>query len=88
MDVKVQDKSKLVEIDCYAVRRELVNYMEDDLTPELRAQIDYHLKECHHCTAIYDGVKNVVQLLGSKHVIDLPPGFSQRLYKRLLSPQQ
>lgn len=77
-------KVKILEIDCYEVRRELVNYMEEDIKPKLRARIDAHLRHCHHCTAVYDGVRNVVQLLGSDESIELPAGFSQRLYKRLL----
>jgi predicted anti-sigma-YlaC factor YlaD len=77
-----------VEIDCYAARRELVNYMEADLTPELRARVDYHLQNCDHCAAVYDGVRNVVRLLGSKESIELPQGFSQRLYTHFLSANQ
>ncbi len=76
---------KIVEIDCYETRRELVDYLEGDLTPELRAQINRHLENCRHCTAVYDGVRNVVQLLGNEDAIDLPEGFSRRLYKRFLS---
>jgi predicted anti-sigma-YlaC factor YlaD len=81
----VHPNLKAIEIDCYEVRRELVNYMEDDIEAELRARIDAHLQNCHHCTAVYDGVRNVVALLGNQQSIDLPGGFSQRLYKRLIS---
>ncbi|MGH9503271.1 MAG: anti-sigma factor family protein [Terriglobales bacterium] len=76
-------KVRVLELDCSAVRRELVNYMEEDLKPALRAQIDAHLRNCQHCRAVYDGVRNVVQLLGSEGSIELPSGFSQRLYERL-----
>ncbi len=72
------------EIDCREVRRQLVDYMERDLTAEQRAQIDQHLQKCRHCLAVYDGVRNVVQLVGSEKVFELPEGFSQRLYKRFL----
>ncbi len=72
-------------MDCHEVRRELVNYMERGLTPELRTRIDRHLEDCRHCTAIYDGVRNVVQLVGHAEAIELPKGFSQRLYQRFLS---
>ena len=83
LDKHVQPKVKIIEIDCYEVRRELVNYMEEDMKPDLRVRIDAHLQSCHHCTAIYDGVRNVVQLLATDQAIELPEGFSQRLYKRL-----
>ena len=81
----MQGKVKVAELDCYEVRRELVNYMEGDLTAELRAQIEQHLLGCEHCTAIYDGTRNVVKLVGNEKAIELPPGFSRRLYRRLLS---
>jgi predicted anti-sigma-YlaC factor YlaD len=58
--------------------------MERDLSPALRARIDQHLQSCSHCTAVYDGVRNVVRLIDNEDAIELPEGFSQRLYKRFL----
>lgn len=81
----VTEKQQLVEIDCREVWSEITNYIERDLTPETRERIDRHLKECAHCKAVYDGSQNVVRLLGGKDVIELPTGFSQRLYERILS---
>ena len=81
----MSDKPVVIEIDCYRVRRELSDYLESDLTPELRLQIERHLAGCSHCKAVYDGVRNVVQLLGDQRAIDLPKGFSQRIYRRLIS---
>ena len=83
----VSRKPRVVEIDCYTVRRELSNYLEDDLTPQARFRIEGHLEDCSHCTAVYDGMRNVVQLLGDEKAIELPTGFSQRLYKRLFPIQ-
>jgi predicted anti-sigma-YlaC factor YlaD len=84
----VSKKLKIVELDCGQVRNELVDYMEGDLTPQLRAQIDWHLEGCQHCTAIYDGVRNIVQLVGNEKALELPAGLSKRLYQRLLSRVQ
>ncbi len=83
----VSRKPRVVEIDCYAVRTELSDYLEDDLTPQLRFQIEDHLENCGHCTAVYDGIRNVVRLLGDEKAIKLPKGFSQRLYRRLFRVQ-
>ncbi len=79
----MSQKPNIVEIDCYQVRRELSDYLEGDITLELRLCIEDHLAGCTHCTAIYDGIRNVVQLLSNERMIELPEGFSQRLYKRL-----
>ncbi len=82
--VFVSRKTSAVEIDCYQVRRELSDYLEGDLTPKLRLQIEDHLQSCSHCMAVYDGLRNVVRLLGDEKIIELPDGFSRRLYKRLM----
>lgn len=79
------NQSAVVQIDCRQILRELSDYLDADLPPELRLQIERHLKECDHCTAVYDGMRNVVRLLGDEKVIELPEGLSERLYKRIVS---
>jgi len=81
--VFVSRKLGFIEIDCYQVRRELSDYLEGDLTPELRLQLEEHLQTCDHCRAVFDGLRNIVRLLGDEEAIELPEGFSQRLYNRL-----
>jgi predicted anti-sigma-YlaC factor YlaD len=83
--VYVPNKPVVIQIDCHQVLRELSDYLEADLPPQLRLQIERHLKQCDHCTAVYDGMRNVVRLLGDEKVIELPEGFSDRLYKRIVS---
>lgn len=83
--VFVSQKPSVIEIDCQQVRRELSNYLEGDLAPELRLQIESHLAGCSHCAAVHDGMRNVVRLLGDGKLLDVPEGFGKRLYQRLLS---
>lgn len=73
----------LVEIDCREVWEEISNYLEGDLTPEMRERVDRHVRGCPHCKAVYDGSRNVVRLLVGISVLELPTGFSQRLHRRL-----
>ena len=75
--------NQLVEIECREVWKEITNYIEGDLTPEMRERVGRHLKECRHCKAVYDGSRNVVRLLGCTNLLELPAGFSQRLHRRL-----
>ena len=74
-----------MKISCQEVWREASNYLEDDLTPELRARIEQHLKDCAHCSAIVDGTRNVVELVCGDRAFALPQGFSKRLSQRLSS---
>ena len=54
----------VVEISCLEVIRELSNYVDKDVKPELRGQIAAHLPTCAHCTAVYDGLRNTITLVG------------------------
>jgi anti-sigma factor RsiW len=72
-----------VEISCLEVIRELSNYVDKDLTSESRAQISAHLATCAHCTAVCDGLRNTITLIGDSRSFELPVGFSQRLRAKL-----
>ena len=72
-----------IEISCLEVWREISNYLEGDVDPELRRRIEEHVKVCEHCTAILDGTRNVIRLVADGDILDLPTGFSDRLRKRL-----
>src|SRR5262249_5641413 len=79
----VDRQEHLLEITCQEVWRELTTYMEGDVTAEMRERIAQHLSACAHCRAVYDGSRNIVQLLGNGKAFELPSGFSRRLYRRL-----
>ena len=76
-------KSMVIEISCVEVWREISNYIDSEVDPEMRARIEAHVKHCSHCAAILDGAKNVVQLVADGKTIELPTGFSKRLYSKL-----
>jgi hypothetical protein len=77
-----------MEISCREVIEEISNYIEDDLEQGLRERIAEHLKGCRHCTAVLDGTRNVIRLVGDDRTFILPAGFSQRLYKKLQHPHR
>jgi anti-sigma factor RsiW len=74
---------KVIEISCLEVWREISNYIDGDVDAELRARMEAHFKKCAHCTAVLDGVRNIVKLVGDGVEHELPAGFSQRLYNRI-----
>ncbi len=57
--------------------------IDGTLEPAMRQRMELHFKHCAHCKAVYDGTRNAVRLIGDDHVFDLPPGFSDRLFRRL-----
>jgi Putative zinc-finger len=70
-------------IDCEHVWREVSNYLDGEVAPELRTAIEDHVRGCKHCTAVLDGMRNVVELYGDERMMEVPVGFSRRLHQRL-----
>ena len=78
-----------IEISCVEVWREISNYLDGEISVELRERMRAHFEVCDHCTAVLDGTRNIVQLVGDGRIFPMPDGFSERLYKKIrerLSP--
>ena len=78
-------RAQTIEISCLEVWREISNYVDEAVDPELRVRMEKHLKHCDHCSAVLDGTRNVVALVADGRSFDLPKGFGERLRQRLLS---
>jgi Putative zinc-finger len=72
-----------VEISCVEVWREISNYLEKEISAEMRERMEMHFKVCSHCTAVLDGTRNVVGLVGDGRLFQMPEGFNKRLYKKI-----
>jgi len=72
-----------MRIDCKHVWEHISAYIENDVDPRLRADIDRHLETCEICSAVLDSTRNVVILMADSRVFELPTGFSERLHERI-----
>jgi anti-sigma factor RsiW len=72
-------------IHCRDVWREISNYLDNDISQEMREELEEHLANCRHCAALVDSTRNVLLLIADERVFPLPIGFSERLRKRLES---
>lgn len=69
---------------CKELWREVSNYVDDTISPEMREKLEAHLAYCQQCTAIIDGVRNIIVLVADGRVFSLPAGLSARLKDRLM----
>jgi len=70
-------------VKCEDVWREISNYFEEDLDPELKLAMEEHFAQCPQCESVRDGMHNVIHLYGDKAMFPLPAGFYPRLHDRL-----
>jgi len=74
---------KPIEIDCEEVWRQISDYLDDELDPSVRAIMASHFKDCAHCSAILDGTRNVIKLMGDGRAFEIPAAASDRFYEKL-----
>ena len=73
----------IVEIECAEVWRQISDYLDDEVDPGLRARMSSHFKDCAHCSAVLDGTRNVIKLVGDGRAFEIPSGANERFYKKL-----
>ena len=70
-------------LDCKHVWNEISNYIDGEIDPAARADVEEHLAHCRHCSAVLDSTRNIVYLIADDRVFSLPVGYGERLKARL-----
>ncbi len=70
-------------VTCEQVLRELSNFIDGDIDPGLRSEIEDHLRQCHRCSVLYDTTRKVLYVVGDERVFEIPAGYSERLHEFL-----
>ncbi len=78
----------VVLISCEEVFRALSDYVDGELDAGFRRRLERHFSECAHCTAVLDGTRNLLSLVGREDAIRVPAGFSERLRLRIERQRQ
>ena len=73
----------IIEIECAEVWRQISSYLDDEVDPGLRGKMAAHFKDCAHCSAVLDGTRNVVKLVGDERAFEFSSGVSERFYQKL-----
>jgi predicted anti-sigma-YlaC factor YlaD len=73
----------MITLSCEEVRREISNYLDDDIPPRMRRLLEAHLEQCRKCAVLLDSTHNVLVLLADEQRFELPVGFSLRVRQML-----
>src|SRR3974377_633205 len=68
---------------CQEVQRELSNYLDRELPVEVCAGIRNLSRACERCATLFQDMRDIVLALGDERLVDVPPGYSTRLYRKL-----
>jgi anti-sigma factor RsiW len=70
-------------LNCKSVIRELSNYIDGDLDPVLKQELERHLGHCEDCTIIVDQTKKSIEILCGCQAVALPTDVRSRLHAAL-----
>lgn len=70
-------------VTCAQVLKELSNYIDEDVDPQLRAEIEKHLRGCRRCSVLLDSTRKTLRIVGDDRVFEVPADYSERLHRFL-----
>jgi len=70
-------------LNCKSVTRELSNYIDGDLDPVAKQELERHLEHCKDCTMIVDQIRKTIEILCDSRPISLPADVRSRLHAAL-----
>ena len=66
-------------VPCRKVAAHLSEFVDGEVSPELRAEIEHHLYWCRRCSVLVDSVRKVLIISGDERTFEVPVGYEARL---------
>lgn len=67
-------------VSCETVLEQLSNFIDREIDPSLRAEIEAHLKMCHRCSVLHDSLRKMLIIVADQRTFEIPIGYSERLH--------
>lgn len=72
-------KAARSELNCKGVIRKLSNYIDGDLDPAVKQELERHFARCEDCSMIVDATRKTIQLYCGSEPVALPSDLRERL---------
>ena len=63
----------------------LDDLIDDEATPDTRAELQAHLRGCEHCEVTYNTTRKTIEIYRSHEIYDLPDGLRDRLHAAIMA---
>lgn len=74
-------------MNCRHVIREISNYIDGELEPSLKQDLERHLEHCEDCTMVVDQTRKTIEILCNSEPAPLPNDVRTRLHEALRKKQ-
>jgi anti-sigma factor (TIGR02949 family) len=70
-------------ISCEELMDELGSLLDEEVTPELRRQLEKHLSDCRPCRVIADSTRHTVKIVSGCRSFELPARLSEKIMAKI-----
>jgi predicted anti-sigma-YlaC factor YlaD len=70
-------------LNCRHVLDELSNFIDEDVTPELKRALEEHLAKCRRCSLVYSTTRKTLRIVSEVGAFEIPVDMDARLRLRL-----
>jgi anti-sigma factor (TIGR02949 family) len=70
---------------CEDVRAALGDYIDGDVSPDIRRELETHLAECRTCQVLYDTTRKTLRIVTDVGSFEVPEAISERLITRIMA---
>ncbi len=70
-------------MNCKGVVRELSDFLDGELGPDLLKELEQHIQKCKNCRLVVDTTRKTIEIYCNTEPLPLPEGIHQRLQQAL-----
>jgi anti-sigma factor (TIGR02949 family) len=70
-------------ISCEELLDELGDYLDEDLAPGLRRELEEHLSGCRPCKVVADSAQSTIKIVSGCRSFELPAKLSAKIMKKV-----
>ncbi len=75
----------MTTLACQDVQAEISNYLDEDLSPDIRRALEAHLATCRTCHILLDSVRKTLRIVTDSGSFELPLERSSPLVERIMA---
>jgi len=72
-------------ITCEEFFAEFADYLENQVSPEVRQELELHLSQCRACHVLYDSTLKTVKIVSESNSFELPQNVFDPIIDRVIA---
>jgi hypothetical protein len=72
-------------ITCEEFLAEIADYLENEVSPEVRKELELHLSQCRACHVLYDSTRKTIKIVTESSSFELSESVSDPIIDRVMA---